>query len=54
MITSLNRSADWTGVRAGVAGIRLAGAACARAMLHLGADVVAVEGGDSPEQAPVD
>ena len=49
MITSLNRSADWTGVRAGVAGIRLAGAACARAMLHLGADVVAVEGGDSPD-----
>ncbi len=49
MIASLDRSADWSGIRAGVAGIRLAGAACARAMLDLGAEVVAIEGGVSPD-----
>ncbi|MAT61120.1 MAG: UDP-N-acetylmuramoyl-L-alanine--D-glutamate ligase, partial [Micrococcales bacterium] len=49
MIASLDRSADWNGIRAGVAGIRLAGAACARAMLDLGAEVVAIEGGVSPD-----
>jgi UDP-N-acetylmuramoylalanine--D-glutamate ligase len=40
---------EWTGRRVCVAGIRVAGAACARVLLDLGADVIAVDGGTSAD-----
>ena len=49
MIDALSLDSDWSRVRVGVAGIRLAGAACARAMRELGATVTAVDGGDSED-----
>ena len=45
----LGRDSDWSGVRVCVAGIRVAGAACARTLASLGADVHAVDGGSSPD-----
>ena len=49
MIADLNRASDWTHVNVCVAGIRLAGAACARATKELGAQVTAVDAGESPD-----
>lgn len=48
-LDGLGRDSDWAGVRVCVAGIRVAGAACARALAGLGATVIAVDGGSSPE-----
>lgn len=47
-IAALGRDSDWSGLNVCVAGIRLAGSACARALAGLGARVVAVDGGSSP------
>jgi UDP-N-acetylmuramoylalanine--D-glutamate ligase len=49
MINDLSRTSDWSDVSVCVAGIRLAGAACARATRELGATVTAVDAGDSAE-----
>lgn len=49
VIDELNRDSDWSGLHVGVAGIRVAGAACVRALRELGALVTAVDGGDSDE-----
>ncbi len=49
VIDALNRSSDWSRLVVGVAGIRVAGAACVRALRELGAAVVAVDGGDTQE-----
>lgn len=49
MIAALDRDSDWSGRSVGVAGIRMAGSACARALAGLGARVIAVDGGDSPD-----
>lgn len=48
-LDALGHDADWTGVTVCVAGIRVAGAACARALAGLGAAVIAVDGGATPE-----
>ncbi len=48
-LAGLGRDSDWGGVRVCVAGIRVAGAACAQALRSLGASVIAVDGGTSPE-----
>lgn len=47
--TDLGRDSDWSGVSVCVAGIRVAGAACARTLADLGASVQAVDGGQSPD-----
>ena len=47
MIDDLTRSGDWSSVSLCVAGIGLAGSACAQALADLGARVVAVDGGGS-------
>ena len=50
-LTDLTSSeADWTGLRAYVAGIGIAGFAAADALLSVGADVVVLDAGDSPGQ----
>jgi UDP-N-acetylmuramoylalanine--D-glutamate ligase len=49
VIDGLTRDSDWTGLTVCVAGIRVAGAACVRALRDLGAAVVAVDGGDSAD-----
>ncbi|MSW43135.1 MAG: UDP-N-acetylmuramoyl-L-alanine--D-glutamate ligase, partial [Actinobacteria bacterium] len=48
MIDSLNRASDWTTVSAVVAGIGVAGFACADALAQLGARVVLVDANDTP------
>ncbi len=48
-LADLGRDSDWSGVTVGVAGIRVAGAACARVLAGLGARVVAVDAGTSPD-----
>lgn len=48
-VAHLGRHDDWSGVTVCVAGIRVAGAACARALAGLGAAVIAVDGGTTPE-----
>lgn len=49
-IDTLGRRSDWRGVRATVAGIGVAGFACADALLELGADVTVVDGKEGPDQ----
>ena len=49
ILAGLGRDSDWSGVHICVAGIRVAGAACARALAGLGAGVIAVDGGATPE-----
>ncbi len=48
MIESLNRASDWSKVRAVVAGIGVAGFACADALAQLGAEVVLIDANDTP------
>ena len=48
MIDSLNRASDWSNVRAVVAGIGVAGFACADALAQLGAQVVLIDANDTP------
>ena len=48
MIESLHRTSDWSDVKAVVAGIGVAGFACADALAQLGAQVVLIDSGDSP------
>lgn len=48
-VADLHRGSDWSRTRVGVAGIRVAGAACVRALRELGAGVIAVDGGSGPE-----
>lgn len=48
MIDTLNRASDWSKVRAVVAGIGVAGFACADALAQLGARVVLVDANDTP------
>ena len=43
-------TADWSGLRVAVAGIGIAGFACADALLQRGADVVIVDESHGPEQ----
>lgn len=50
MIAELNRSSDWSRVRAVVAGIGTAGFACADALAQLGARVVLVDAADGERQ----
>lgn len=47
MIESLHRTSDWSRVKAVVAGIGVAGFACADALAQLGARVVLIDSGDS-------
>ena len=49
VIADLTRTSDWSDVTVCVAGIRLAGAACARATRSLGARVTAVDAGESAD-----
>ena len=48
MIDTLNRASDWSNVRAVVAGIGVAGFACADALAQLGAQVVLIDANDTP------
>ena len=48
-LDGLGRASDWSGIHVCVAGIRVAGAACVRALVALGADVVAVDAGASAD-----
>ena len=48
MIDSLNRASDWSNVRAVVAGIGVAGFACADALAQLGAQVILIDANDTP------
>ena len=50
MTAGLGRGSDWSAVRAGVAGIGVAGFAAADALLRLGARVSAVDAGEGPRQ----
>jgi UDP-N-acetylmuramoylalanine--D-glutamate ligase len=45
-VAGLSRTSDWSGVRAGVAGLGVAGFACADSLVHLGAEVVAFDSAD--------
>jgi UDP-N-acetylmuramoylalanine--D-glutamate ligase len=49
VIDSLHRTSDWSAVNAVVAGIGVAGFACADALAQLGARVVLVDGADAPD-----
>lgn len=49
MIDDVIRNTEWTKISVCVAGIGLAGSACAKALAVLGAQVVAVDGGEAPE-----
>lgn len=50
MTLDLTRSSDWTGVRATVAGVGIAGFAAAEALLQLGATVTAIDASEGPRQ----
>ena len=55
-VTSYGRSSDWGSVHAVVAGIGVAGFACADQLVHLGARVTVVDSGDGArqrERAPI-
>lgn len=49
-VTSYDRSSDWGSVQAVVAGIGVAGFACADQLVHLGARVTVVDSGDGERQ----
>jgi UDP-N-acetylmuramoylalanine--D-glutamate ligase len=49
-VTSYGRSSDWGSVQAVVAGIGVAGFACADQLVHLGARVTVVDSGDGERQ----
>ena len=50
VIASLNRDSDWSKYHVVVAGIGIAGYACADALMQLGARVTVVDSGDGPMQ----
>ena len=50
MIASLNRDSDWSNYHVVVAGIGIAGYACADALMQLGARVTVVDSADGPMQ----
>ena len=50
VIESLNRDSDWSKYHVVVAGIGIAGYACADALMQLGARVTVVDSGDGPIQ----
>ncbi|CAB4752477.1 MAG: UDP-N-acetylmuramoyl-L-alanine--D-glutamate ligase [Actinobacteria bacterium] len=50
VIASLNRDSDWSSYHVVVAGIGIAGYACADALMQLGARVTVVDSGDGPMQ----
>jgi UDP-N-acetylmuramoylalanine--D-glutamate ligase len=49
-VSSYHRGSDWSAIHAVVAGIGVAGFACADQLAHLGARVTVVDGADGPRQ----
>ena len=49
-VSGFDRTSDWTSTRVAVAGIGVAGFACADALVELGADVIVVDGGQDDER----